>query len=405
MIKVLHTADWHLGKRLEQFERTAEHQHFLDWLVVTIEDEQIDVLIVAGDIFDTGTPSNATLKQYYHFLWKLQATCCREVIIIGGNHDSISTLNAPQDLLKIFNVHVIGGVPDVFSDQVIPICDAVGNVELVVCAIPFLRDKDVRLSIAGENTTDLEARLKKGICDHYNTFKEYIKWFKDNGIPVLATGHLFAAGATSCGTEKDIHVGNLGQIGGDQFPVEFNYIALGHLHRPQLVNNLEHIRYSGSPIPLSFSEAEDRKVVLVLGFENELKYIRPIAINPCRKLIRIKGDLAHVKAELELITDQLHICPAWVEVQLLTDTLVHDLADQLNKLIESKPFIEQIFTRQNTLKPTASMEEGTVESLHLTDLDLKSVFLKRCASHQEEDIISLIKTFDEALELYTTQTN
>lgn len=405
MLKVLHTADWHLGKRLEQFERTAEHQHFLDWLVDTIEAEQIDVLILAGDIFDTGTPSNTALKLYYQFLWKVQTTCCREVIIIGGNHDSITTLNAPQDLLKIFNVHVVGGVPDIFSDQIIPIKNTAGKVELVVCAIPFLRDKDVRLSIAGETAIDLEARLKQGICDHYNKFKEHLERYKAEGIPVIATGHLFAAGASSCGTEKDIHVGNLGQIGGDQFPVEFDYIALGHLHRPQLVNNMDHIRYSGSPIPLSFSEAEDSKVVLVLGFENELKYIRPIAVNPCRKLIRIQGNLANVKAELELIPDQSPIFPAWVEVQLLTETLVHDLAEQLNKLIENKPFIDQIFTRQHRLTPAISMEEGIMEPLHLTDLDLKSVFIKRCTSLREEEVRDLLKTFDEAIELYTTQTN
>lgn len=405
MLKVLHTADWHLGKRLEQYERTEEHQHFLDWLVETITSEQIDVLIVAGDIFDTSTPSNAALKQYYQFLWKVQATCCREVIIIGGNHDSITTLNAPQDLLKIFNVHVVGGVPDIFSDQIIPIKNTTGKVELVVCAIPFLRDKDVRLSIAGETVMDLEARLKQGISDHYNKFKVHIESYKTDGIPVIATGHLFAAGAASCGTEKDIHVGNLGQIGGDQFPVEFDYIALGHLHRPQLVNNMNHIRYSGSPIPLSFSEAEDSKIVLVLGFENELKYIQSIAVPPSRKLIRIKGNLVKVKAELELIQDDSFIFPAWIEVQLLTETLVHDLAEQLNKLIENKPFIEQIFTRQLTSRPSISVEEGVMESLHLNDLDLKSVFIKRCASLEDVEITDLLKTFDEAIELYTTQIN
>src|ERR1017187_6057793 len=105
MIKVLHTADWHLGKRFEQIERTEEHQFFLDWLIDKLTDEHIDVLIVAGDIFDTGTPSNTAFKQYYSFLWKVKSTCCREVIIIGGNHDSVTTLNAPKDLLKVFNVH------------------------------------------------------------------------------------------------------------------------------------------------------------------------------------------------------------------------------------------------------------------------------------------------------------
>ncbi len=98
-MKVLHTSDWHLGKRLEQCERTDEHQQFLDWLLQTIRHQEIAVLIIAGDVFDTGTPSNTALKQYYDFLWALRTTSCREVIVIGGNHDSVSTLNAPRYLL------------------------------------------------------------------------------------------------------------------------------------------------------------------------------------------------------------------------------------------------------------------------------------------------------------------
>src|SRR5919107_1672020 len=118
-MKILHTADWHLGKRFEQCERTDEHQHFLDWLIGVISQHEIDVLLIAGDVFDTGSPSNAALKQYYDFLWALRKTNCREVIIIGGNHDSVSTLNAPQTLLKHFRVHVVGGVPLEFTDQII----------------------------------------------------------------------------------------------------------------------------------------------------------------------------------------------------------------------------------------------------------------------------------------------
>ena len=111
-MRILHTADWHLGKRLEQSERTDEHQAFLDWLILTLQTENIDVLIVAGDVFDTGSPSNTAFEQYYGFLRRVKDTSCREVIIIGGNHDSISTLNAPSTLIKYFNVNIIGGVPE-----------------------------------------------------------------------------------------------------------------------------------------------------------------------------------------------------------------------------------------------------------------------------------------------------
>ncbi|MEP7106997.1 MAG: exonuclease SbcCD subunit D C-terminal domain-containing protein [Ferruginibacter sp.] len=407
MLKILHTADWHLGKRLEQCERTEEHQHFLDWLIEKLNAERIDILIVAGDIFDTGAPSNTAFKQYYDFLWKVKGTCCREVIIIGGNHDSVTTLNAPKDLLKVFNVHVVGGVPDNFEEQIIPVKNKEGNLELIVCAVPFLRDKDVRLSIAGETTTELETRLKKGITDHYDKFKEHINEYKVNGIPVIATGHLFAAGATNSESEKEIHVGNLGQVNADQLPVEFDYVALGHLHRPQIVGKMAHIRYSGSPIPLSFSESDDSKVVIVLQFnDGKLDKIEAIEIPQCRKLIRIKGNLDAVKAKLELIQDQLLQFPAWVEVQLETESLVHDLEEQLDKIIADKPFIDRIFPRQQTRRRILNLDEQTEDILNLADLDPKSVFIKKCESaYPEADFSDLIQTFNEAMELFQADSN
>jgi len=401
MIKVLHTADWHLGKRLEQCERTEEHQQFLDWLITKLSAQCIDVLIIAGDIFDTGTPSNTALKQYYDFLWKVKNTCCKEVIIIGGNHDSVTTLNAPKDLLKYFNVHVVGGVPDNFNDQIIPIKGNAGNLDLVVCAVPFLRDKDVRLSVAGETTAEMEARLKQGICGHYNKFIEHLAPFKTDGVPVIATGHLFAAGGANSDSEKDIHVGNLGQVCGDQFPAEFDYVALGHLHRPQVVNKMNHVRYSGSPIPLSFSENEDCKVVLILEFEDgKLSKLEEFEVPCCRKLVRIKGNPETVKNKILLLEDDGLCYPAWVEVQVETEGYIHDLEEQLHKLVKNKSFIERLFIRQLRLRPARSLDEQTAEATALTDLDPKTVFKKKVESaYPDGQTDDLLQTFNEVLEL------
>jgi len=402
MIKVLHTADWHLGKRLEQCERTDEHQHFLDWLVETLSAQKVDVLIVAGDIFDTGNPSNTALKQYYNFLWQASETCCRNVVIIGGNHDSVATLDAPKELLRIFNVHVVGGVPDECGEQIITIKNKEEKIELVVCAVPFLRDKDVRRSVAGETTAEQEGRLKRGISDHYHQFKKHIGIYKQNKIPVIATGHLYTSGGTSSDSENEIYVGNLGRISGDQFPAEFDYVALGHLHRPQVVNAMEHIRYSGSPIPLSFSEAGDCKVVVLLEFENEkLLKIEQIMIPPCRKLYRIKGNLETVKAKLELIHDDKMKLPQWIEIQLETEAIVHNLQEQLNHLIRDKHFIEQLFIRQNAIRKAKNLDEQTQEILSLNDLDPRSVFKKKIESaFPDADVSEILKTFDEAVELF-----
>ena len=402
-MRILHTADWHLGKKLEQSERTAEHQVFLDWLIQTLTTAQIDVLIVAGDIFDTGSPSNTAFEQYYGFLRQVKNTCCREVIIIGGNHDSVSTLNAPQSLLKYFNVHIIGGVPQEFTDQIITISGTDGKPELVVCAVPFLRDRDIRLSVPGETLAERESRIKQGITDHYQRFVAYISEYKAMQVPVIATGHLFAAGSSTSDSEKEIHVGNLGQIGGDQFPAAFDYVALGHIHRPQRVNQLEHIRYSGSPVPLSFSETEDKKLVIVLEFEQgKLSVLKELEVPCSRKLIRIRGDLESVKTRLSLLENPHTLFPAWVEVQVETEGFIFDLEDQLQALIVHKPFIGRIFPRQYRIRAAKNLDEQSEEALSLSDLDPKTVFLKRCAAEypqgQEPDReAALLAAFNEVI--------
>lgn len=399
-MKILHTADWHLGKKLEQCERTEEHQHFLNWLIKTLSDECIDVLIIAGDIFDTGSPSNAALEQYYRFLRNVKDTCCRDVIIIGGNHDSISTLNAPRELLRFFNVYIVGGVPDRFEDQLITIKDERGHPELVVCAVPFLRDKDVRLSVPGETGAEREARIKKGICDHYNRFKALVGPYKAEGIPVIATGHLFAAGSSTSESEKEIHVGNLGQVCGDQFPEEFDYVALGHIHRPQLVNKMNHVRYSGSPVALSFSEADDKKQVVILEFQKgSLVDLEEHQIPCCRKLLRLKGNLDEIKNQLLLLEDPKLPYPAWIEVHLETHSFIPDLEEQLEKFRDLKPFIERLFIRQIRAAQAKSLDSDIEETVTLSELTPRDVFLRRCeAEAGGADFAELLDTFNEALE-------
>lgn len=399
-MKLLHTADWHLGKKLEQSERTDEHQDFLNWLISTLIKESIDVLVIAGDIFDTGIPPNTALALYYRFLRQVKNTGCHDVIIIGGNHDSIMTLEAPKELLHYFNVHIIGGVPEIFSDQIIVINDSQGEPELVVCAVPFLRDRDIRLSIAGESHAERESRIKQGIEAHYHNFIPYLKGYKAAGIPVIATGHLFAAGSSTSESEKEIHVGNLGQVKGDQFPAEFDYVALGHIHRPQVINQMQHIRYSGSPIPLSFSENDDRKQVLILEF-NPRQFLKISTHEvPCtRKLIRIKGDLETVKSKLRLLQDPGLKYPAWIEVQVMTDKTIIDLEEQLAEIKLKLPFIEQLFIRQLKIRPTGNLDQLAGEATILSDLTPREVFLKRCeAEPGEDDYTELIALFEEALE-------
>lgn len=274
-LKILHTSDWHLGRRLYGRLRYEEFESFLNWLYGTITAQQVDVLIVAGDIFDTMTPSNKAQALYYEFLGKVSKSCCQHVIIVAGNHDSPTFLDAPSNILKFLNVHVIGTACDNLDDEVLVLTDQDDAPHCIIAAVPYLRDRDVRSSSAGESADSKDANVIKGICAHYDTVAniakakqvELIKVHKRH-IPIIATGHLFAAGGKTTDDDgvRELYVGSLGKISADMFDEGFDYVALGHLHVPQRVGGRDSIRYSGSPIAMGFGEAKQQKQVLLIQF-------------------------------------------------------------------------------------------------------------------------------------------
>ena len=251
-MKILHTSDWHLGQALYGRKRHEEFRLFLEWLIQVLRDEAVDVLLVSGDIFDSGLPSNQAQALYYRFLCEAAKSPCRHIILTAGNHDSPSFLDAPQALLQAMDVHVIGHAlePD---EEVLLLNDAKGLPELVVCAVPFLRDRDLyRLRLDGD-TDERDALLAHGMHEHYRRCAEKAEALRSltsqrfpdcPPLPVIAMGHLFAAGGTVGEDDgvRDLRIGSLGQISADIFPPCFDYVALGHLHGPQKVNKEERIR-------------------------------------------------------------------------------------------------------------------------------------------------------------------
>lgn len=407
-MRVLHTADWHLGQRfISGHERTDEHRHFLDWLVATVQEQRVEVLVIAGDVFDTGSPSNQALELYYSFLLNMRSTCCRDIVVVGGNHDSPATLNAPARLLRHLRVHVVGCVPDCFEEQVLVLADAHGKPGLVVCAVPFLRDRDVRLSVPGEMAEAREARIKQGIADHYARVSEIEQvWqLKDLGLPVLATGHLYAAGAAPSDSERTIHVGNLGQVTADHFPEIFDYVALGHLHRPQRVGGREHIRYSGSPIALSFSEADHPKEVLLLEFGGgKLQSLEALPVPNARRLVRFQGPLEEVINHLTTYDNAGYHLPAWADVEIRSELTQLEVADALLKVIQDldRKQLEVLARRHfrliklRALGEAEDAEEPLTRSLH--DFTEREVFEQRLEAEPEEGRAKLLQAFDELLE-------
>ena len=276
MLTLLHTSDWHLGRRLYGKPRYDEFKQFLDWQLQTLREQKVDVLLIAGDIFDTTAPSNQAQNLYYDFLSQVCHTDCRHVIIVAGNHDSASFLEAPKQLLKAFNIHIIGSMSDTPTDEVITLSDKAGQPELIVMAVPYLRDRDVRTVGHGERLDDKERKLAQGIKAHYAQIADIaiaqqaqLKAKYKRSIPIVATGHLFTVGGQTMEGDgvRDLYVGSLGSIGAEIFHPQIDYVALGHLHIPQAVGGQPHIRYAGSPIAMGFGESRQQKQVHLLRFD------------------------------------------------------------------------------------------------------------------------------------------
>ena len=276
MLTLLHTSDWHLGRRLYGKPRYDEFKQFLDWQLQTLREQKVDVLLISGDIFDTTAPSNQAQNLYYDFLSQVCHTDCRHVIIVAGNHDSASFLEAPKQLLKAFNIHIIGSMTDTPTDEVITLSDKAGQPELIVMAVPYLRDRDVRTVGHGERLDDKERKLAQGIKAHYAQIADIaiaqqaqLQAKYKRTIPIVATGHLFTVGGQTMEGDgvRDLYVGSLGSIGAEIFHPQIDYVALGHLHIPQVVGGQPHIRYAGSPIAMGFGESRQQKQVHLLRFD------------------------------------------------------------------------------------------------------------------------------------------
>lgn len=295
-MKILHTADWHLGKRLYRHDLRDDHALFLDWLAATVDERQIDVVLVSGDIFDTTNPNDGSMSLYYQFLTQM-LPLGRKIIITGGNHDSATKLNAPRELLRHVNIDVIGCTSHHCAEEVIRLAN--GSVDLLVAAVPYLRDADLRQSISGQTYEERIDAVRMGIRNHYERIADYCRAEYAN-VPVVAMGHLYVNGASVSESERDIHsVGGQAAFSTEHFPDGFDYVALGHIHGPQLVGATATVRYSGSPIPLSFGERDNTHQVLELTVQNgSVTAVESVPVPRFRTLRQVAGCLDEVRDRL-----------------------------------------------------------------------------------------------------------
>jgi len=391
-MKILHTADWHIGKILHRQSLYDDISYFFDWLVQRITDEKIDLLLVSGDIFDLANPSNMDTKLYYQTLYRLSKTNVK-VIITGGNHDSISLLHAPSSLLDVLDITVVGGAKDDIHHEIIPITGNHGEVECIVLAVPFLRDKDLRQSMQASEMADKSSFISEAIKQHYDKLVEMTVEKFGHSAPIIAMGHLYMQGSITSDSEREIHIGNLEGLDSKIIHPEIDYIALGHIHKPQKIGNKNNIRYSGSPVFLDFSERNYDKMVIEIEIEaNEIKSITPVAIPKSREILKFTGDLTSVKNMLMGYQNKYPLT-AFIEIEIqenefdvLKIQAMEDMIDSIKseefKILKNRIFFDQtpdsmkvILNESRTIQELTPMDifRQKLSENNLNELEMKEL--------------------------------
>ncbi|MBQ3403416.1 MAG: exonuclease SbcCD subunit D C-terminal domain-containing protein [Synergistaceae bacterium] len=343
--RILHTSDWHTGRKLKEHDRLEEFRKFFAWLEDVIARENIDALIVSGDIFDTTAPSPKAQELYYSFLG---TTSCRNTVIISGNHDSPSLIDAPAEIMKLCKTHVIGRAYDDSSKEAIILYDPDGQPEFIVCAVPYLRDRDIRRASPDDDPESIERSMKDGIMKHYSgAIGRALEIRGDSDVPVIAMGHLFLEAGRTLEDEgvRSLYVGTAVKVGTDIFPEDVAYTALGHLHSPQEVGR-ENIRYSGSPVAMTFGEASGpAKTVSIVEFEGRnFSGVKEIPVPVFQRLERVSGgSVQEIGRKIEALgSENVSI---WLEVTYTGSEAIGDIQGSLEDYVRDYPLLEILSVR------------------------------------------------------------
>jgi DNA repair protein SbcD/Mre11 len=386
-MRILHTSDWHLGQHFMGKSRQAEHQQLIDWLLIKVAEHAVDAVLVAGDIFDTGTPPSYARELYSQLVVRLHSAGVA-LLLLGGNHDSVTTLGESRALLACLSTTVIGAADDPHAQVVVlPKRGGQGVAGCVVCAIPFIRPRDVLQSQAGQSAEDKQQSLQAAIQSHYAAVfdaasirRAALEAELGHKLPLIATGHLTTVGASTSESVREIYVGSLNAFPSTAFPV-VDYIALGHIHQPQKVGGFNHIRYCGSPIPLGFDEVRQQKEVLLVDLDaNGLQTITPLPVPRFQALVSVSGNLVALAASiLAAAAYGTSERPVWLEVTVAEDDYLSDLPVRLGAMTEGLP-VEVLRIRRQRSNAAATL--AAVANETLDELSPHDVFSRRLA--QEE---------------------
>lgn len=387
-MRILHTSDWHLGQNFYTKSREAEHQALIDWLVAQIEPQQIDAVILAGDVFDTGAPSSYARRLYNDLIKKVNQKDC-QLIIIAGNHDSVGVLEESKDLLESLNTQVVARADGDLAKAVIEVKNKQGDCVGFVCATPFLRPRDLLKSQVGESAIQKQQAINEAIAEHYFAlhqiaeqkraahFEQTQQW-----LPIVATGHLTAMGVKTSESVRDIYIGNLDGFDAKGFP-DADYIALGHIHRPQIVAKQDHIRYCGAPIVLSFDEANKSKQALCIEFaplsqkQRHTPQINSLSIPSFQPIAALKTSLSSLKHDAAELIEQMELTPEqilWLKIEIEFQGYLTDIAAKVSDELADLPAyaLQIVRIKEKTEKSLTQVQKQSLSELNVTD-----VFAKR----------------------------
>jgi len=383
-MRLLHTSDWHLGQSLHNFDRHYEHQRFLDWLLDTIVAEQADALLIAGDIFDNANPSAASQRQLYGFLQQARARApWLDLIVIAGNHDSPGRLEAPAPLLDAHGTQVIGAVArdaegaiDV-SRMVLPLTDREGKVAAWCLAVPFLRPGDVPATAPGPATAP--DPYLAGIAELYRQALAHAESLRQPSQAIVAMGHCHMVdGQMSQDSERRIVIGGTEMLPAGIFSPPIAYAALGHLHLAQQVGRHAHLRYCGSPIPLSFAEVAYKHQILRIDLDGaQVRGITPLPVPRAVQLLRIPERPAPLPQVLEALTAlDLPQAPAeeqpLLEVRIRLDAPEPGLRARIEEALQGKPV--RLAKIETSSAARASLEDAAISLDQLDRLQPDDIF-------------------------------
>ncbi|MFT6897609.1 MAG: exonuclease SbcD [Paraglaciecola sp.] len=339
-------------------------------------------MIIAGDIFDTGTPPSYAREMYNQFVVDMQKLNC-VLVVLGGNHDSVSTLNESKQILACLNTFVVASTGMGIDEQVFTIPDKLDQPGAILCAVPFIRARDVLQSTAGETGLQKRQALGDAIKQHYQTLYQLAllkqKEQKASGLdlPIIATGHLTALGVSQSDSVRDIYIGTLDGFAAEGFPPA-DYIALGHIHKPQVVAKTDHIRYSGSPIALSFDELGTQKQVMLVEFTGAQRTsLTPMAIPVFQPMQVIKGDLLAIAAALQPFenNDETDLA-CWLCLEVDSQDYLPDLQQRIQNMTQGLN-VEVLQLRRSRNERRQLLNQMHNETL--AELSPSDVFEKRLA--------------------------